>query len=150
MIKKINIRRYYYIFRHKYMTLNNVVAAVALLIALSWIWGSLSVMQRNYDLQKDLELKKRQLQLADVETRSIELENRYYQTREYQELAVRKSLGLVLPGEKVLILPDNTQAAKDADTKPGSSPSTGVVEKQSNYKQWTDFLFGKNSQNVSN
>ncbi len=148
MIKKINIRRYYYIFRHKYMTLNNVVAAVALLIALSWIWGSLSVMQKNYDLQKDLELKKRQLQLADVETKSIELENRYYQTREYQELAVRKSLGLVIPGEKVLILPDNTQAAKDADAKLDSSPGTRVVEKQSNYRQWMDFLFGKNSQNI--
>jgi len=130
------------------MTLNNVVAAVALLIALSWIWGSLSVMQRNYDLQKDLELKKRQLQLAEVETKSIEFENRYYQTREYQELAVRNSLGLVLPGEKVLILPDNTQAAKDADAKLDSSPSNSVVEKQSNYRQWMDFLFGKNSQNI--
>ena|ERR1035437_5693690 len=149
-MKKINIRRYYYLFRHKYMTLNNVVAAVALLIALSWIWGSLSVMQKNYNLQNDLELKKRQLQLADVETKSIELENRYYQTREYQELAVRTSLGLVLPGEKVLVLPDNTQAAKDADTKSGNSPSTEPVEKQSNYKQWVDFLFGKNSQNVGN
>jgi len=148
MMKKINIRRYYYLFRHKYMTLNNVVAAVALLIALSWIWGSLSVMQRNYDLQKDLELKKRQLQLAEVETKSIEFENRYYQTREYQELAVRNSLGLVLPGEKVLILPDNTQAAKDADAKLDSSPSNSVVEKQSNYRQWMDFLFGKNSQNI--
>jgi len=147
-MKKINIRRYYYLFRHKYMTLNNVVAAVALLIALSWIWGSLSVMQRNYDLQKDLELKKRQLQLAEVETKSIEFENRYYQTREYQELAVRNSLGLVLPGEKVLILPDNTQAAKDADAKLDSSPSNSVVEKQSNYRQWMDFLFGKNSQNI--
>ncbi len=148
MMKKINIRRYYYLIRHKYMTLNNVVAAIALLIAFSWIWGSLSVMQRNYDLQKDLELKKRQLQLAEVETKSIELENRYYQTREYQELAVRKSLGLVMPGESVLILPDNTQAAKDADAKLDTKVSNVAIEKQSNYKQWMDFLFGKNSQNI--
>jgi len=148
MMKKINIRRYYYLIRHKYMTLNNVVAAVALLIAFSWIWGSLSVMQRNYDLQKDLELKKRQLQLAEVETKSIELENRYYQTREYQELAVRKSLGLVMPGESVLILPDNTQAAKDADAKLDTKVSNVTIEEQSNYKQWMDFLFGKNSQNI--
>jgi len=147
-MKKINIRRYYYLIRHKYMTLNNVVAAVALLIAFSWIWGSLSVMQRNYDLQKDLELKKRQLQLAEVETKSIELENRYYQTREYQELAVRKSLGLVMPGESVLILPDNTQAAKDADAKLDTKVSNVTIEEQSNYKQWMDFLFGKNSQNI--
>ncbi len=146
-MKKINIRRYYYLLRHKYMTLNNVVAGVALLIALSWIWGSLSVMQKNYDLQKDLELKKRQLQLAEVETKSIELEKRYYQTREYQELAVRRGLGLVLPGEKVLVLPDNTQAAIDADAKLDTKV-LGPVEKVSNYRQWMNFLFGQNSQNI--
>ena len=129
------------------MTLNNVVVTVALLVALSWVWGSLSVMQKNYDLQKDLELKKRQLQLAEVETKSLELEKRYYQTREYQELAVRKSLGLVLPGEKVLILPDNTQAAKDADSKLDTK-TIGPVEKVSNYQQWMSFLFGQNSKNI--
>jgi hypothetical protein len=146
-MKKINIRRLYYHFRHKYLTLNNVVMAVALLIAASWVWGSLGVMQRNYDLQKDVDYKKRQLQLADLETSSLELEQRYYKTREYQELAVRQGLGLVLPGEKVLILPNNSPAALAAD-QPAQVQSVPDGQSISNFQQWINFLFGTNSKNL--
>lgn len=142
-MKKINIRRLYYHVRHKYFTLNNVVILIAFAIAAGWVWGSLGVMQRNYDLQKEIDLKQRQLQLIQVETSSLQLEQRYYNTREYQELAVRQDLGLGLPGEKVLILPPNTQAAKDADA---SLTNTTVITtaQLSNLQQWVDFLFGNN------
>lgn len=147
-MKKINIRRTYYHIRHKYLTLNNAVITVAFVIAASWVWGSLGVMQRNYSLQKDVDLKKRQLQLAELETRSLELEKRYYQTREYQELAVREDLGLVLPGERVLILPANSQAALDANkaTEPRVASAIAPV---SNFRQWVNFLFGGNSKSIS-
>jgi cell division protein FtsB len=147
-MKKINIRRLYYHVSHKYFTLNNVVIAVAFVIAASWVWGSLGVMQRNYDLQKEVDLKKRQLQLADLETRSLELEKRYYQTREYQELAVREDLGLVLPGEKVLILPPNTQAAIDADVTTATRAAVAALP-VSNFQQWMNFLFGGNSKSAT-
>jgi len=146
-MKKINIRRLYYHFRHKYLTLNNVVMSVALLIAASWVWGSLGVMQRNYDLQKEVDYKKHQLQLADVETSSLELEQRYYKTREYQELAVRQGLGLVLPGEKVLILPNNSQAAQNAD-QPAEVQAVDDSQATGNLQQWINFLFGTNSKNL--
>ena len=146
-MKKINIRRIYYQFRHKYLTLNNVVITLAFIIAASWVWGSLGVMQRNYDLQKEVDLKKRQLQLAQIETQSLDLQKRYYGTREYQELAVREDLGLALPGEKVLILPPNSQAAKDADTTQ-SSQTAAVVVPASNLQQWMNFLFGANNKNT--
>jgi len=146
-MKKINIRRIYYQIRHKYFTLNNVVIVVAFGIAASWVWGSLGVMQRNYDLQKELDIKQRQLQLAQLETSSLELEKRYYQTREYQELAVREDLGLVMPGEKVLILPPNSQAAKEADTVTVVTAAP-VAAKASNFQQWVNFLFGGNSKNL--
>ena len=147
-MKKINIRRSYYHIRHTYFTLNNVVIFVAFLIAASWIWGSLGVMQRNYGLQKEVDYKKRELQLAQLETTSSELEQHYYQTAEYQEVAVREDLGLALPGERVLILPPNSQAVKDADTK--ASLRIDVVPVQTtNLQQWINFLFGGNSKSVS-
>lgn len=148
-MKKINIRRLYYHVRHKYFTLNNVVIAIAFMIAAGWVWGSLGVMQRNYDLQKDLDYKKRQLQLAQLETTSLELEGRYYKTQEYQELAVRQDLGLGLPGESVLILPANTQAAKDADNVTQAQVSA-PTQQVSNFTQWMNFIFGANSKNSSN
>lgn len=147
-MKKINTRRIVYQIRHKYLTLNNVVIAIAFLIAASWVWGSLGVMQRNYDLQKEVDFKKRQLQLAELETQSLELSKRYYQTREYQELAVREDLGLGLPGERVLILPPNSQAARDADKVTTAQVSAAPVL-QSNFEQWSKFLFGGNVQSES-
>jgi hypothetical protein len=147
-MKKINIRRLYYHIRHKYFTLNNVVIVLAFSIAAGWVWGSLGVMQRNYDLQKEVDLKQQQLQLAQVETSSLELEQRYYRTREFQELAVRQDLGLGIPGEKVLILPPNTQAAKDADNKL-TQKKVAVIAQESNFQQWVNFLFGNNGKKIS-
>ena len=147
-MQKINIRRIYYIVRHQYLTVNNGVILLAFLIALSWVWGSLGVMQRNYDLQKQLDYKKRELQLAQLETANLQLQGRYYQTREYQELAVRQDLGLALPGESVLILPPNSQSAKNAD-KAIDVATLPPVEKVGNFTQWMNLLFGENSKNAN-
>lgn len=144
---KINTRRITYALKHKYLTLNNVVILVAFVIAASWIWGSLGMMQRNYGLQKEVDYKKRQLELVQLQRDSLEFQKKYYQTAEYQELAVRESLGLVRPGEKVLILPENTQAAKDADTV--KVATTSQVVQTSNIEQWINFLFGGYSKNIS-
>ena len=114
-MKNINIRKFIYTIRHKYLTFNNLVILTAFLIALGWVWGSLGVMQRNYSLQKEVDQKRRQLQLAELQKDSLELQKRFYQTNEYKELAARESLGLVMPGEKLLILPKNSESAKKAD-----------------------------------
>lgn len=120
---------------------------MAFLIAASWVWGSLGMMQRNYSLQKEVDLKKRQLELTELQRDKLDLQKRYYQTAEYQELAVRESLGLVRPGEKVLILPENSQAAKDADKTNDTTPV--VVAQSSNLEQWINFLFGGYSKSIN-
>jgi len=145
-MKKINIRRAYYQFRHKYLTLNNIVVAIGLSIAAGWVWGSLGVMQRNYSLQKELDDKSRQLIVAELDAASAKLEQRYYKTDEYKELAVRQRLGLVTPGESVVILPPNTESAKNAGKV---ALSTVQIEEKSNFGQWIDFLLGNNSKNLS-
>lgn len=143
----INIRKIIYTIRHKYLTFNNVVIAVAFLIAASWVWGSLDVMQRNYALQKEVDIKERQLQLTKLQRDSLELQKKYYQTDEYKELAVRDTLGLVKPGEKLLILPDNSAEAKAID-----APVKQVMVAQptaSNLEQWLNFLFGGYSKSIN-
>lgn len=147
-MKKINTRHIYYRIRHKYLTLNNVVISVAFVIAASWVWGSLGVMQRNYALQKEVDIKQGQLQLAELETSSLELKQRYYQTTEYQELAVREDLGLVSPGERVLVLPANSPATIAAD-KISEATTVSTVVPVSNLRQWINFLFGGNSKSIS-
>src|SRR5665647_2959422 len=95
IMKKINIRRTSYRIKKDFFTLNNAVILVAFVIASSWIWGSLQMMQRNFTLQKELDDKSRQLIVAQLDTDNAKLEQRYYLTDEYKELAVRQRLGLV-------------------------------------------------------
>ncbi|MFZ1250168.1 MAG: hypothetical protein WAR37_01850 [Candidatus Microsaccharimonas sp.] len=145
----INIRKLIYHIRHRYLTFNNLVILTAFLIAAGWVWGSLQVMQRNYGLQKEVDQKRRELQLAELQKDSFALQNRYYTTNEYRELAARESLGLVMPGEKLLILPDNSEAAKNADKITNSTATVAVQEKSSNLEQWLNFLFGGYSRSIN-
>ena len=146
-MRNINIQKIIYHLRHRYLTLNNVVILAAFLIAAGWVWGSLGVMQRNYNLQKDIDYKKRQLQLTELQRDNLSLQKNFYQTREYQELAIRESLGLVLPGEKALVLPPNSEAAKKADTAKTVAPVAQATT--SNLEQWVNFLFGGYSKSIS-
>ena len=146
-MKKINIRRLIYQFRHEYCTLNNAVIVVGLIIASGWVWGSLDVMQRNYKLQKELDDKSRQLIVAQLDMETAKLEQRYFKTLEFQELAAREHLNLVSPGESVLILPENSDKAKSAD-KTTTTKTTDEVP-ISNFGQWVNFLFGGNSKSIS-
>jgi hypothetical protein len=143
----LNFRRIYYHVRHRYLTMNNIVIAVAFAIGLSWAWGSIGMMQRNYDLQKEVDTKARNLKLAELQTQNLKYEQRYYQSAEYQELEVRKRLGLANPGEHMLILPPNTQQAKEADTVVASRP-VHALQPTSDFQQWMNFLFGGNRQNL--
>jgi len=133
-----------YHIRHRYFTMNNVVVGVALLIGASWAWGSIGVMQRNYDLQKEIDAKNRQLKLAELETQTLEYQQKYHRSGEYQELAVRERLTLVDPGEKVLILPPNSQAAKDTANASLSKRQTVTTQPLDGLQQWVNFLFGGN------
>ncbi|NCQ54396.1 hypothetical protein COV88_03645 [Candidatus Saccharibacteria bacterium CG11_big_fil_rev_8_21_14_0_20_41_19] len=147
-MKKIKIRHIYYVITHKYLTANNAVIGIALMIAAGFVWGSMGVMQRNYNLQKELDDKSRQLIVAQLDTDNAKLEQRYYNTNEYKELAVRERLGLGTPGESVIILPPNTRAAKEAD-KNLTSATTVKQAPISNFGQWMNFLFGRNSKSIS-
>jgi len=139
-MKNRNLQRLYYHVRHNYFTTNNLVVVIGLLVAASWAWGSVQAMERNYALQKEVDYKQRQLQLAKLETQKLQYERNYYKSDEYKELAVREKLGLVSPGEKVLILPPNTEAASADETATTASTPRPVPE--SNFQAWVNFLFG--------
>jgi len=141
-MKNINIRKWYYHIRHRYVTMNNIVIAVALVIGASWTWGSIGMMQRNYSLQKEVDSKRREQQLADLEVQTLTYEQKYYKSSEYQDLAMRQRLGMADAGEKALILPPNSQAAKSADTQ--QQKKRTVVVPESSFQQWANFLFGAN------
>ena len=143
-IRNINWRRVYYHLRYEYMTLNNAVIALAAIIALAWVWGSISVMQRNYELQRKVDARERQATLAELEVEMLEYEQRYYESNEFQELSARQYLGLANPGEKLLILPENTEAAKAVGAENDPAVVQAPRAMPSNFEQWMDFFGGRN------
>ena len=132
---KTQIRRLKFKFNRQVLTGNNIFIATVVFFAVIWVWGNISVMEKNYSLQKKLELKKREQLIGEIEYETLKYEQKYLKSAEYQELAARSKLGLADKGEKVLIL----------DKYPEEAKKENKVEKQSNFNQWVNFLFGGNA-----
>lgn len=145
---KIKIRKLTYQLRHRVLTLNNAVIAVAFLIAIGWVWGSLGVMQRNYDLQRTLDRREQELRREELRVRTLELEGRYYQTDEYLELAARQRLGIAQPDEHALILPPNSEEARTENLHEPQTRRVSDNEQPSNFQQWLDFLLGVQQRDI--
>lgn len=133
----------------RYGSTNNIVLAVAVIISASWAWSSVGVMQRNYDLQGQIIQKERQAELSRLQITLLEYQRDYHQSTEFQELAARRDLGLVDPGENVLILPEYKAAGKqssqaEADLAARQKP----IEQPTNFEQWKGFLLGRNREGL--
>ena len=148
----ISLMRQKQLARHlwsRYATLNVGVAFVAAVVALSWVWGSISMIQTNFDAQKTVDERQRELDLLELEVATLEYQKNYYRSDEYKALQARAKLGLASDGEKVLLLPDNSAAVKEQDaldsTAPGGGATTYTAATTSNFQQWLDFLTGKSA-----
>ena len=138
-MNKLKLKRLIYRIQHDYLTLNNVVIAAAILIAMSWAWGSIESMQKNYELQRSIDNKRQQVEIEKLQVALLEYESKYYQSEEYQELTIRQRTGKGLPGEKQLI----TQSFESAT--PAQKLASSAKRTDSNFQQWMNFLFGGNS-----
>ena len=92
-MNKLKLKRLIYRIQHDYLTLNNVVIAAAILIAMSWAWGSIESMQKNYELQRSIDNKRQQVEIEKLQVALLEYESKYYQSEEYQELTIRQRTG---------------------------------------------------------
>ena len=138
-MNNLKLKRLIYRIQHDYLTLNNVVIAAAILIAMSWAWGSIESMQKNYELQRSIDNKRQQVEIEKLQVALLEYESKYYQSEEYQELTIRQRTGKGLPGEKQLI----TQSFESAT--PTQKLASSAKRTDSNFQQWMNFLFGGNS-----
>ena len=97
-------------------------------------------MSRSWKLTERLSAEQKNLELLEVEVAALELENEYYKTAEYQELAARAKLNKKLPGENLVYLPANSDFAKNKHV-------IKVVETEkreyTNPEKWLNLLFPK-------
>ena len=138
---RTKIRRVKYRISSDLMTIDNLIIAISIIVAVAWIWGSISAMERNYALQQQLEVRKRERLLTEIKHKTLQYESEYLKSDEYRELAARENLGLVAQGESVLILSEYPEEKAETSTSP--------TQKQSNFSQWMNFLFGGNVKKTS-
>ena len=134
---KTKTRRAKYYFSNDILTLSNIIMGSIIVVSIVWVWGSISEMEKNYAIQKKLELKQRQALIEEINYQTLQYEQKYLKSSEYQELAVREKLGLALPGERVLVLSKYPEEKKKQQAE---------ASKQSNFTQWMNFIFGGNAQ----
>jgi cell division protein FtsB len=134
----------------RYGTMNNIVITGALLVAAGWAWGSVTTMQRNFALQREVDAKRRELELTDLEVQTLKYQQNYYKSDEYKDLAAREHLGLASPGEKVLLLPPNSEAVRRADAQAARVVQipAGATLAASNFDQWMNFLSGASARDL--
>lgn len=124
----------------QYITPANGVLAIALLIAASWVWGTIVAIQNNFTLQQQVDSLRQANAYDELANETQQFQNQYYASNEYLELSVRQHLGKAAPGEKVLILPPNTVATPPAKDQ---ASSVTPIAQRSNFAQWEYFLFGQ-------
>lgn len=125
-----------------YVTIQNGALALGLLIALSWIWGTVGTLSKNFELQQEVDQLDSQIELAKLQNQNLTFQKNYYASSEYLELSARELLGKVAPGERVIILPDSSQI-KDKAT---ASTTNTTKSDPSNFSQWMQFFFGERAQ----
>ncbi|MBR3256895.1 hypothetical protein IKG02_01225 [Candidatus Saccharibacteria bacterium] len=135
---KTKLRRVYYRLRHYYFSADNVIFLLTIVLCVVWTGSSISAMSRNWELSQKIATKSRELERLDLEVKTIELENIYYASEEYQELSARSKENKKLPGENLVYLSENSETAKN---KYKEAPEAEKIEEPSNFSQWMSFLF---------
>ncbi len=121
------------------MTVNRFLILAFILLCLNWTYSAIISLSRNWQLEQRLAAKQREAKILELEVETIELENQYLSSEEYQELAARDKANKIMPGESLVYLPKNSEAAK---TKHATEAVATAYVEPSNFHQWLSFLFG--------
>ena len=128
--------------RHDFLTVENVVLILAIVLCLAWTYQTIAAMSRNWELSERLTEERKKLELVSLEVEAAELTNEYYKSNEYQELMARRNLDKQLDGEHLVVMPENSEAAK---TKHKDEVKAVTIEEPeySNFEKWMMYLFPK-------
>lgn len=139
MSMKDKIRKAKYNLKHDF-PLDRFLFAVALLFFAACVWGTISSVTRNWELEQRLASRRKELELTKLEVESAKLENEYLASEEYQELSARAKQNKSLEGETLVYLPKNSERAK---TKHKNVVIIDTEEDtRTNFEKWMSFLFG--------
>ena len=123
---------------------------VFLVVALLISWSGVKVINTNYGLQKQISSLTQQNQVQQLANTNQQLQNQYYATPQYLELAARQDFGLAAPGETELMVPESvamahTVALTDQTVTQRSATRAKQPAYQRNLQAWIDFFLHRQS-----
>ena len=113
------------------------------IIALSVTWSSIKIIQKNYELEKQINQLQQEVTIQDQTNKNQELKNDYFKTDAYLDLAARKYFGKSIPGEKLILVPtDTTQkyVHQEAEAKEAAVVVRTAPAFVQNWQDWIDFF----------
>ena len=97
----------------------------------------------NYQIEEHIaEFEQRNAELAHENTQKL-LDLQYYTSEEYREKIAKQNLGLVHPGEEVIVIP-NELLVQLSESQDVSAIDAAVLDQLSNPQKWLRFFFGAN------
>ena len=126
---------------------------VFLVIVLLVSWSGVKAIETNYGLQKQISKLQQENAVKKLANQNLKLQNEYYKTPQYLELAARQDFGLAAAGETVLVVPRHVAMANTVDVpkpstgaKPAQKEKTSMYER--NFNAWLDFLFHRQDKEI--
>jgi cell division protein FtsB len=123
-----------------------VFVVIVLLIS----WSGVKTVQTNYGLQKQISALKQQNSLQQLQNENLGLQNQYFNSNQYLELAARQNFGLAAAGETEIVVPQQVALAYTVNLPDTSKPNAAKAKQpayQRNFQSWIDlFLHHQNTQ----
>ena len=120
------------------------------IIALSVTWSSIKIINKNYELEKQISQLQQEVEVQDQLNKNQRLKNEYFKTDAFLDLASRRYFGKAAPGEKVIIVPKDVAAKyvhpEPTVTETAKKISTSPVFIQ-NWQGWIDFFLRRDASN---
>lgn len=145
MIEKIKNNRYLKLF---FDGRNLGIYAIAI-IALSVAWSSVKIIEKNYQLEKQISQMQQEVDILEQETKNQKLKNQYFRTDAYLELAARKYFGKSLAGEKLILVPRDVAAKYIPDVKTvtaNQDKKSDMPKFVENWQNWLNFFLHRHSE----
>ena len=120
----------------------NAAFLLFIVIAVSLMYNTLTVIQKNYELQRQVDELAQEVALVEVQNQNLKFNIDYYKTDAYLEVEAKRRFNLAEEGERVVLLPkDGDKPILTPDLIEKSQPAKPLY--QENFDSWMTFLFGR-------
>ncbi len=105
-----------------------LVAGVTIIVAVVVLLSLVQEMNRRIQIQREVRALEAEVAQAQRSLTQLENLNQYFRTDDYQERLAREKLNYQAPGEKVVLIPDETEGTI-VEAKPAPERVVPIIEK---------------------